>query len=177
MTLQAVFLDRDGTIGGSDVVEYPGEFELFSYTDGIIKELKARNIRVFSFTNQPGISRSLAKEEDFVEELSAFGFDDVYLCPHHHTEGCLCRKPAPGMLERAAKEHDLDLSKCAVFGDRWTDIIAGKTAGCTAVLVLTGSGNVSWEQNHNESEIQPDYVAKNLQTGVMWLLEKSLINI
>lgn len=172
--LQAIFLDRDGTIGGSDVVEYPGEFKLFTYTAEVIKQLKVKGIQVFSFTNQPGISRAEATEDEFVRELKAFGFDEIYLCPHHHKEGCQCRKPSTGMLEKAAKEHSLDLSKCAVFGDRWTDIMAAKSAGCIAVLVLTGSGTAAYEQNHQTSNVQPDYVAENLQTGADWLLEASV---
>ncbi|ANX11836.1 hypothetical protein ABE41_007430 [Fictibacillus arsenicus] len=169
--LQAVFLDRDGTIGGSDRVEYPGEFQLFSYSAEVIEQIKAKGIPVFSFTNQPGISRAEASEDDFVRELKAFGFDEIYLCPHHHKEGCQCRKPSTGMLEKAAKEHSLDLSKCAVFGDRWTDIMAAKSAGCIAVLVLTGSGTAAYEQNHQTSNVLPDYVAENLQTGADWLLK------
>lgn len=172
--LQAVFLDRDGTIGGSDIVEYPGEFELFSYTPAVIEQLKGDGLHIFSFTNQPGISRSEATEADFVSELKAFGFDAVYLCPHHHKEGCLCRKPATGMLEKAAKEYSLDLAKCAVFGDRWTDILAAKSAGCIAVLVLTGSGKTSYEQNQQTSIVQPDFVAENLKAGVDWLLKTAV---
>jgi histidinol phosphatase-like enzyme len=72
--LQAVFFDRDGTIGGSDAVEYPGEFKLFPYTDEVIERLKVKGIQVFSFTNQPGISRAEAPEDDFVRELKAFRF-------------------------------------------------------------------------------------------------------
>lgn len=172
--LQAVFLDRDGTIGGSDAVEYPGEFKLFPYTEQIIKELKAKGIQVLSFTNQPGISRAEATEDDFINELKAFGFDEIYLCPHHHKEGCHCRKPSTGMLVKAAKEHSLDLSKCAVFGDRWTDILAAKSAGCITVLVLTGSGTAAYEQNHLTSNVQPDYVAENLRAGADWLLRPSV---
>ncbi|MDM5317010.1 HAD-IIIA family hydrolase [Fictibacillus sp. b24] len=173
--IQAVFLDRDGTIGGSDKIEYPGEFKLFQYTKEVIKTCKSNNIFVFSFTNQPGISRGEAEENDFIVELSNFGFDDVYLCPHHHTHGCHCRKPATGMLEKASRDHNLDLSKCAVFGDRWTDILAAKAASCTAILVRTGSGKAAWEDNHLSLVIQPDFVADTLKEGITWLLEYSSI--
>ncbi|WP_137790047.1 HAD-IIIA family hydrolase [Bacillus sp. E(2018)] len=170
-TYQAVFLDRDGTIGGSDHIEYPGDFQLFPYTKEVIQIFKSRNIPVFSFTNQPGISRGAAAETDFFTELTAFGFDDVYLCPHHHTEGCDCRKPSIGMLKKAASDHHLNLSKCVVFGDRWTDILAAKKAGCIAILVLTGSGKTSLDHNHTSSIIQPDHVAATLKEGMTWLFE------
>ncbi|MBH0161434.1 HAD-IIIA family hydrolase [Fictibacillus sp. 26RED30] len=173
---QAVFLDRDGTIGGSDQIEYPGDFKLFHFTEEVIQTLKFHNISVFSFTNQPGISRGDACVEDFISELSAFGFDDVYLCPHHHTESCDCRKPAIGMLKEAASDHNLDLSKCIVIGDRWTDMLAAKSAGCIAILVQTGSGKASWNQNHTSSNIQPDHVAATLKEGVEWLFEQTIID-
>jgi histidinol-phosphate phosphatase family protein len=171
-TIQAVFLDRDGTIGGSKEIEYPGEFMLFPYTAGIIQELKTKGILVLSFTNQPGISRGASDELSFINELTGFGFDGVYLCPHHHKEGCSCRKPATGMLEKAASDHHLDLSHCAVFGDRWTDIAAAKSAGSVAVLVLTGSGTRSMEEIQMKSGVHPDYVAADLKDGVSWLFEK-----
>lgn len=80
--VQAIFIDRDGTIGGSDEVIYPGEFELFPFAKEAIRILKEREIRIFSFTNQPGISRAEACIEDFIYELNSFGFDDIYICPH-----------------------------------------------------------------------------------------------
>ncbi|MQR96966.1 HAD-IIIA family hydrolase [Fictibacillus phosphorivorans] len=173
-TYQAVFLDRDGTIGGSDNIEYPGDFKLYHYTNEVIQIFKSRNIPVFSFTNQPGISRGAATETDFINELTSFGFDDVYLCPHHHSEGCECRKPAIGMLKKAASDYNLNLSKCVVFGDRWTDIVAAKTAGCKAILVLTGSGQESWDQYHTSSIIQPDHVSTTLKEGMTWLFENTI---
>jgi histidinol-phosphate phosphatase family protein len=176
MVLQAVFLDRDGTIGGSEHIEYPGELELFPFTKKAIESLQQQGIRVFSFTNQPGISRGQAAEDDFINELKGFGFDGVYLCPHHHRDGCICRKPGTGMLEKAAAEHSLDLTQCAVIGDRWTDIEAAKKASCTAVLVLTGSGKASWEENHHQSCVQPDYTAVNLGEAVDWLMLKIKIS-
>lgn len=98
--IQAIFIDRDGTIGGDNTVHYPGEFSLFPFTEKIIEILKEKNIKILSFTNQPGISRGEASEEDFIKELEAFGFDGIYVCPHNHTDGCSCRKPGTGMLKR-----------------------------------------------------------------------------
>ncbi|WNB90818.1 HAD-IIIA family hydrolase [Bacillus sp. NEB1478] len=169
MTLQAVFLDRDGTIGGSMQIEYPGELKLFPFTKKAIESFQKQGIRVFSFTNQPGISQGMAKEEDFIKELKGFGFEGIYLCPHHHRDGCFCRKPGTGMLDKAAFEHQLDLTRCAVIGDRWTDIEAAKKVGCTAILVLTGSGAASWQENHLHSPVQPDYTAENIHDAAEWL--------
>jgi histidinol-phosphate phosphatase family protein len=115
--IQAIFIDRDGTIGGSDKVVYPGEFQLFPCVRSSINQLIKSGKMIISFTNQPGISRGEVKREDFEKELIDFGFDKVYLCPHQHDEGCNCRKPSTGMLLRAAKENDLNLNNCFVIGD------------------------------------------------------------
>ena len=72
-----------------------------------MQKLKAKNIKIFSFTNQPGIADGIATVADFVQELEGFGFDDIYVCPHKHGDGCECRKPSTGMLLKAAKNMDL----------------------------------------------------------------------
>jgi histidinol-phosphate phosphatase family protein len=124
MNIQAVFIDRDGTIGGSEKVIYPGEFVLFPNVAESLQILKNSGILICSFTNQPGISKGESTIQSFELELKNFGFDKIYVCPHQHNEGCLCRKPSPAMLEKAAKENKLDLKQCVVIGDRWTDLLA-----------------------------------------------------
>ena len=78
---EAVFLDRDGTVGGDQTIHYPGQFELFPFTEAAIKKIKQKNIKLFSFTNQPVIAEGRATEMDFINELKTFGFDGMYLCP------------------------------------------------------------------------------------------------
>lgn len=112
---KAIFIDRDGTIGGTDSVVYPGEFQLFPFVGDSISILKKLGNLIFSFTNQPGISRGEVTIEDFEKELKGFGFDKVYLCPHQHNEGCQCRKPSTGMLHQAAKENNLNLKEMLVL--------------------------------------------------------------
>ncbi|MGE8205542.1 HAD-IIIA family hydrolase [Heyndrickxia sp. NPDC080065] len=175
-SFQAVFIDRDGTIGGGDNVVYPGDFELFPYALDAIKQLKRSNIKVFSFTNQPGIGKRGATKEDFEIELTRLGFDKVYICPHQHGEGCHCRKPSAGMLLKAARENHLDLSRCVVIGDRWTDLLAADEAGCSKILVKTGAGKDEWNKYINNeffghwAEVTPDYIASDLGDAVNWLL-------
>ncbi|CAM3394938.1 HAD-IIIA family hydrolase [Paenibacillus lupini] len=175
--LQAVFIDRDGTIGGSDEVVLPDKFEVFQFTQPSLELLKKVQIPVFSFTNQPGISRGEVKAQDFVDELTSFGFDQIYLCPHQSGEGCLCRKPSTGMLIRASQDYNLELKNCAVIGDRWTDMIAANRAGCIKVLVKTGSGEKDLTKYNNNqffgewNEAAPDYIAEDLLDAVKWLLK------
>ncbi|WP_315372178.1 HAD-IIIA family hydrolase [Paenibacillus xylanexedens] len=170
-TVEAVFIDRDGTIGGSDEVLYPGEFELFPYTKKSLEKLKALGIKLYGFTNQPGISRGEATKEAFVREMIEFGFDNVFICPHQHTEGCECRKPNPGMLLDAAKKNNLDLSKCIVIGDRWSDILAGHHAGCKKILVLTGAGNEALNKyRHKWSNTEADFIASDFEEAVNYII-------
>lgn len=175
--IQAVFIDRDGTIGGTDKVVYPGDFELYPNVLDSIKLLKKSNTMIFSFTNQPGIARGEAVKGDFEKELIEVGFDQVYLCPHQHDEGCKCRKPSIGMLLEAAKDHKLDLSRCVVIGDRWTDMLAGDKAGCIKILVKTGVGKAEFYKYTNKefyghwAEVTPDYVADNFSDAVRWLID------
>ncbi|MCJ7839794.1 HAD-IIIA family hydrolase [Lederbergia sp. NSJ-179] len=173
--VQAVFLDRDGTIGGHDYVVSPGDFELYPNAIEAIKLLKKEGILIYSFTNQPGIAAGKSTIQAFEKELKGFGFDSVYLCPHSHEEGCHCRKPAPGMLKKAVEEHGLDLKKCAVIGDRWTDLMAANEVGCLKILVKTGAGletNDRYKQNKffgKWTEVEPDYIANDVLEAVQWL--------
>ncbi|PFK33510.1 hypothetical protein COI93_18365 [Bacillus cereus] len=173
---QAIFIDRDGTIGGDTTIHYPGKFTLFPFTQDALRTLKEQNIRLFSFTNQPGIADGKATINDFIEELKSFGFDDIYLCPHKHGEGCTCRKPSTGMLLQAAKKHMLDLTKCIVIGDRWTDIVAGANVHATTILVQTGAGHDALHTyRDNWAHIEPDYIAENFSDAVNWILTRHTI--
>lgn len=176
MKLQAVFLDRDGTIGGSDQVEYPGEMVLYPYTLNAIKVLKDSGIAVYSFTNQPGIANGVVQAIDFEAELTPYGFDGNYICPHKHDEGCKCRKPSAGMLIQASVEKNLDLRRCAVIGDRWTDLMAANEVGAIKIIVKTGAGEaaiskyIKNEYHGSWSTVTPDYIAEDLSAAVNWLL-------
>lgn len=118
--------------------------------------------------------------DSFTDELRGFGFDRVYICPHQHQDGCACRKPSPGMLMTAAKDNHLDLSRCVVIGDRWTDLLAADAVGCKKILVKTGSGAATFNQYKNNQfygrwhEVEPDFIAENINEAVKWLLTKQL---
>jgi len=117
------------------------------------------------------------QREDFLNELTLFGFDEVYICPHEHGEGCNCRKPSAGMLLLAAKKLNLDLTKCIVIGDRWTDMMAAQEVGCIKVLVKTGSGKkdlVKYENNEYYGkwlDVTLDYIAEDFNDAVTWILK------
>lgn len=176
--IQAVFLDRDGTIGGTGEVVYPGEFKLYPSVQESILKLKRLGILVFTLTNQPGISKGEVRIEEFEKEFIRFGFDGLYLCPHQHGEGCDCRKPSPTMIIKAANDHNLILEKCVVIGDRWTDLLAAKEARCKRILVKTGSGLTDLNKYLNNefygkwAEVKPDYIAKDVNRAVEWMIRR-----
>lgn len=80
----------------------------------------------------------------------------------------------------AAEENELDLKRCIVVGDRWTDMVAAQAAGCIKVLVKTRSGQRDLEQYRNNEyfgdwlEAYPDFIAKDVNEAVKWILENSL---
>jgi D,D-heptose 1,7-bisphosphate phosphatase len=155
---KACFLDRDGVlIEEKDYLCDPDGVVLADRLEEIFAHLRARGYKVIIISNQAGIAKGYFKEEQLkavqqrIDELLAqFGekLDGVYYCYHHakgvipeYTKECNCRKPAPGMILQAAKDHDIDLSQSVMIGDRVTDVQAGINAGCRAVaLVRTGHG-------------------------------------
>ncbi|HEX5214642.1 MAG TPA: HAD family hydrolase [Vicinamibacterales bacterium] len=95
-------------------------------------------------TNQPDIARG-TQTRAVVESINAavraaLPLDDFRMCPHDTADGCACRKPKPGMLLESAAAHNLDLTRSFMVGDRWSDIHAGRRAGCRTVLIGTGYG-------------------------------------
>ncbi|MGE5673862.1 MAG: HAD-IIIA family hydrolase [Mycobacterium leprae] len=169
--LQAVFLDRDGTMGGTGHFIHPREFELYPWTTDALALLKKAGLKLFAFTNQHNIAHGRATEAEFHAEFAAYGLDGSYVCPHAHDAGCDCRKPAPGLLLRAAAEHGLDLSRCVVIGDVGTDMLAAASVGARKILVRTGWGEGSLgEYRGGWAHVEPDYIATDLLDAARWLV-------
>ncbi|MGQ9675825.1 MAG: D-glycero-beta-D-manno-heptose 1,7-bisphosphate 7-phosphatase [Chloroflexota bacterium] len=149
--MKAVFLDRDGVINEnrSDHVKDWSEFRFLPGTPEAIARLSRTGVRIFVITNQAIINRGVVSRQQvdainrrMVREIENRGgrIDEVVYCPHHPDEACDCRKPRPGLLLSLARKHRLDLSDTALIGDALTDIEAGLSVGCDAILVLTGRG-------------------------------------
>lgn len=148
--LPAVFLDRDGTI--NENVEYLHEPEKLKLYPGVldaIRKFKALGYRIVIVTNQAGIGLGYFTKEDLfavnrelMRQMSRAGVsvDRIYFCPHSVAEECSCRKPRTALIERAARDLNLDISKSVVIGDMTGDIQLGKNAGCKTILVRTGTG-------------------------------------
>jgi histidinol-phosphate phosphatase family protein len=175
MNIEAVFVDRDGTIGGTGHFIHPKDFSPFSFSRFALHILKDNNIKIFACTNQHRISRGEATLDDFYKEFQTYGFDDAFICPHSSDEGCNCYKPKPGMLLQASKKYELDLTKTVFIGDVGsTDMLAAHSVGAMKILVLTGWGYGSLNQYRDKwAEIEPDYVAENFLDAVKWVVSKS----
>lgn len=145
---KVVFLDRDGTINKrapkACYIEKAKDFIWLSGAIEAIKMLNDNNIITILITNQPGIARGnltiddLNKIHDKMQsDLAKAGakIDYIYYCPHNWDDGCLCRKPKPGLLYQAQKDLSLNLTECVFFGDDERDMEAAKAARVKGILV------------------------------------------
>src|SRR5690349_1239017 len=153
----AVFLDRDGTIiEESGYLDRLERLVFFPFSVDAIRVLNRAGFAVVVITNQAGIARGIVKPS-FVDEAHRFmaarveaggaRIDGFYFCPHYPSgtvpefvRVCDCRKPAGGMLRKAAAELQLDLAASCGVGDRWHDVAAATSVGARGVLVRTGLG-------------------------------------
>ena len=173
--MRAVFIDKDGTL--IENVPYnvdPDRIVLTKEAALGVRQLKAHGYRVIVVSNQPGVglgrfaASALHAVEARLRELVPI--DGFYYCPHRADAGCVCRKPSPGMLMRAARNHGLRLSACWMVGDILDDIEAGRSAGCRTVLLDNGN-ETEWELTARRV---PHYVARDLARAVAQILDHSL---
>ena len=180
---RAVFMDRDGTISEEvGYVNHVSRYRVFPFAARAVRTLNEAGWLAVLVTNQAGVARGYFKEEMIGEvhkvlasELERGGarLDAVYYCPHHPSVGeppyrfdCDCRKPRPGLLLRAADELGLDLSRCWMVGDRYSDTELARNAGARSALVLTGYGRGELEHQSEAWTHRPDLVAENLFEAV-----------
>jgi D-glycero-D-manno-heptose 1,7-bisphosphate phosphatase len=184
----AVFLDRDGTL-----IEERGYLDrldllsIFPWTSDAIRLLNRAGYAVVVITNQAAIGRGII-DEPFLQRVHgaidahlAAGrarIDAYYYCPHHpdaalegYRQACRCRKPRPGLVERACHELGLDASRSVMVGDRWIDVACGRAAGARSVLVRTGHG--AHEEERRPDDVSADAILNNLMEAVGWILRSS----
>ena len=178
---RAAFLDRDGTIGEElGYVNHIDRFQIFPFAAEAIRQLNQADIPVIVVTNQSGIARNIFPEslvhevhKKMVAELAKGGawIDAIYFCPHKTEDSCECRKPNPGLILRAAREHGLDLAASWVVGDRYADLEMGHAAGARGILVMSGYGRGEYQLHGSTWPRQPDAVAENLSDAVRHILQ------
>lgn len=187
---KAIFLDRDGTIN-----EYVGflrkeeDFRLIPGVSEAIKKINNSGYLAIVVTNQPVIARGEVTEEELEEihkkmetllGLDGAYIDDIYYCPHHPDKGfegeipelkieCDCRKPKTGMLEKAAREHNIDISSSIMIGDSTLDIKMAENAGMQSVLLKTGQ-----KGEDGKYDVSPTLIAEDLNDAINKIICKKV---
>jgi D-glycero-D-manno-heptose 1,7-bisphosphate phosphatase len=159
---RAVFLDRDGTLMEemhfsadlSKVHAIPGAGESLAH-------LRRHGWLNVMITNQSGIARGFFTVEEY-EAVNAElfrqlggGMDAIYFCPDHPESATARRKPGIRMLEEAKRDHQIAVEKSWFIGDKDTDVLCGRRAGCKTILVLSGYGK-------NHRDCAPHFIAKDI---------------
>jgi D-glycero-D-manno-heptose 1,7-bisphosphate phosphatase len=185
VTSGAVFLDRDGTlIEEVGYLDRPERVELFPYSIEAIRAFNRAGLKIVMVSNQSGVARGFFTEETVdrvhrhIADLLAAGgvhLDAYYYCPHHpdgkvaeYTRRCECRKPGPGLVERAVRELDVDPRRSFTVGDRWLDVALARTVGARGVLVRTGYGLT--EELKPQPGLTADQIVNNLVEAAGWIL-------
>lgn len=172
-SVRAVFLDRDGTINVNEP-EYLHKKENFKFTKlakPALQKLSKSSYKIFIVTNQSGIARGYCKISDFKKlnswmlgyfRKSGIRIDKVYFCPHGPESKCPCRKPNPGMVQKAVREFGIDLSKSWIVGDSWRDINLGREVNLKTILM---------SKKNQEIRQKPRYKVNNLMEAVNIILK------
>ena len=195
MKNKAVFLDRDGVINEviyhkeMGIIDSPftvEQFKLLPKVAEVINIFHDLGFRVIVVSNQPGMAKdhfSIDVFEKIREKMNIelkkddAEVDAEYYCFHHpyatvkkYKKICNCRKPKPGMLQKAAEEHNIDLSKSWMIGDGIIDIAAGQTAGCKTILI--GRMKCDLCKIMEDENVKPDYIKPNLYKASLIIKNK-----
>jgi D-glycero-D-manno-heptose 1,7-bisphosphate phosphatase len=142
----AVFLDRDGVLNEvrmegttASTPRTVAELQILPTARADLGRLREAGYLLLVVSNQPDVARG-DLSLDAVEEINralrdALPVDAVYFCPHDTGDGCVCRKPKPGLLQAGAREWGVDLGRSWLIGDRWVDLAAAEAAGVEGLLV------------------------------------------
>ncbi|UCH71558.1 MAG: HAD family hydrolase [Thermoplasmatales archaeon] len=194
MKNKAIFLDRDGVINKvvyhkeMGIIDSPftvGQIKLLPNISKAINKFKDLGYKIIVVSNQPGVAKDHFSLEVFKRmkekirmdlERKKVVVDAEYYCLHHpyatvkkYKKICNCRKPKPGMILQAAKDHDIDISKSWMIGDGINDIQAGQKAGCRTVLI----GRIKCDlcKIMEKEKVKPDYITPNLYKAFL-IIEK-----
>lgn len=164
----ALFLDKDGTLVKD--VPYNSNPDLIEFSENALKglqDLHAAGFALFVVSNQPGVALGYFKERELSTIRNALremmrregiALEECYFCPHRedatvqqYRVRCECRKPSPGMLLAAAREHPIALEKSWMIGDILDDVEAGNRAGCRTILLDNGN-ETEWRLDSEERQ-------------------------
>lgn len=155
----ALFIDRDGVMNfeRSDYVKSVDELKVIPGAFNQISELAKKFPRLIIVTNQSVVGRGIISEPTLnqIDDALVRAFyyetgrkiDRVYYCPHKPEDNCQCRKPETLLFEKAARDYQLDLTKCLFIGDKETDEEAARRIGCQFIRVKTNTAEILHEAN------------------------------
>jgi D-glycero-D-manno-heptose 1,7-bisphosphate phosphatase len=177
---KAIFMDRDGTV--SEEIGYmyhAGLYKPFPWTGQAVRRINESGFKAILITNQAGVERGYFPESTVHEvhavldaELERWSarLDGIYFCPHRPETQCDCRKPKPGMILRASREMNIELSESYMIGDRYVDVEAAHGAGVKSVLLRSGDGLKEIEKFGKTAANQPHFIADTLLLAVEAIL-------
>lgn len=169
----AVFLDRDGVLvqavvrdGKPFSARHPDDLEILPGAAEACAAFREAGLLTIVVTNQPDVARGdlAADTLSAIHEalIGKIPVDAVLFCPHDDSDGCPCRKPAPGLLFEAARRFGISLPHSVMVGDRWKDIEAGARAGCRTVFVAAG-----YDERRPDTQ---DLTVRCLTEALPWIL-------
>ncbi|HKZ35025.1 MAG TPA: HAD family hydrolase [Patescibacteria group bacterium] len=174
----AVFLDRDGVLNyDSGYISDPKLVKILPFVREGLQQFKRMGFRTIIISNQSGVARGYfdlktmeevaKKVEDFLNAEETL-LDAAYYCPHHPQFGspCRCRKPQTGLIDKAMAQYNLDVKQSFFIGDKESDILCGKNAGCGTILVPENG------VTYAPSQEKPDKKLRNLQEAAQWVERK-----
>jgi D-glycero-D-manno-heptose 1,7-bisphosphate phosphatase len=172
--LPAVFVDRDGTImQDADYCSDPEQVKIFPRVAEALRLLKSKGFKLIIVTNQSGIGRGFftieqyrAVEAEVLRQLGDGLIDATYFCPDAPGQRSSCRKPAPGMIVEATREHQIDLARSFLIGDKEIDAECGRNAGVRTIRVRTGF-------DRETSGSMADWVAEDLLAATQIILDQT----
>ncbi|HLA62554.1 MAG TPA: lipopolysaccharide heptosyltransferase II [Nitrospiraceae bacterium] len=176
-----VFLDRDGTLNyDPGYLKVAAELKLLAGVGPALARLKGAGAKLVVVTNQSGVGRGIvtlkdleaihARLQGLLEQEDA-ALDAIYFCPHHPDDGCRCRKPNVGMVERAVSELQLDLRRSYLIGDHARDIQLAHRVGAKAILLTPALVDAQSLDRLKVEQAMPDAVAKSMAEAVDWILK------
>ena len=148
----AIFIDRDGVINCRRPGDYVLDWSQFVFLPGIriaLKQMASLGLPMIVISNQAAVGKGLldpALLQEITAKMHQALLEDgtliaaAYYCTHKADENCLCRKPKSALLQTAADDFNIDLSRSIFIGDSETDVQAARAAGCAPVLFGTDSG-------------------------------------
>jgi len=180
-SVPVVYLDRDGTLNfDPGYLNEPEQLRLLPGVGPAVARLNRAGFKTVVLSNQSGVARGLITQDQLeaihqrLRELLAEDgawLDGIFICPHHPDEGCICRKPAPGLVHRALQELGVFPGNAIVIGDKATDVELARNVGALAVFVRSGSAPEEEQARLAARGLAPDYVARDLTEAVRWILE------